>query len=129
MSEAVELDRLLEVAAGFGTTPMLLTTDANGRPRAAAVALEWDGEGRQRVVHVRVGHRSLTNAAERTLVSLLWPAPVGERFALLVDGEVVATTPDDVPAGTPPQSRAARVGGWVDVRPTSGILHVVGGHR
>ncbi len=138
MSEAVELDQLLEVAGRFGTTPMLLTTDADGRPRAAAVTLEWDDDaaggsaaaaGGGRIAHVRAGNRSLTNAAARPLVALLWPAPPGERFALLVDGEVVTTTSDDVPAGAEPGSRAARVGGWVDVRPTNGILHVVSGHR
>jgi hypothetical protein len=154
VSEAVELDQLLEVAGRFGTAPMLLTTDADGRPRAAAVTLEWDDEGDTaaagagagagsdsgsggsaaaagagRIAHVRAGNRSLTNAAARPLVALLWPAPPGERFALLVDAEVVATTSDDVPAGAEPGSRAARVGGWVDVRPTNGILHVVAGHR
>jgi hypothetical protein len=143
VSEAVELDQLLEVAGRFGTTPMLLTTDADGRPRAAAVTLEWDDEGASpgsaggsavaagggRIAHVRAGNRSLTNAAARPLVALLWPAPPGERFALLVDGEVVMTTSDDVPPGAEPGSRAARVGGWVDVRPTNGILHVVAGHR
>jgi hypothetical protein len=149
VSEAVELDQLLEVAGRFGTTPMLLTTDADGRPRAAAVTLEWDDDtdapgadapgadapgadaaaGGARIAHVRAGNRSLTNAAARPLVALLWPAPPGERFALLVDGEVVATTSDDAPAGVDPGSRAARVGGWVDVRPTNGILHVVAGHR
>ena len=133
MSEAVELDQLLEVAGRFGTTPMLLTTDADGRPRATAVTLEWDDDpvaaGDARIAHVRAGNRTVTNAAVRPLVALLWPAPPGERFALLVDGEVVATTSDDVPPGAEPGSRAARVGGWVDVRPTNGILHVVAGHR
>jgi hypothetical protein len=133
VSEAVELDQLLEVAGRFGTTPMLLTTDADGRPRAAAVTLEWDDDpaaaGGARIAHVRAGNRTITNAAARPLVALLWPAPPGERFALLVDGEVVTTTSDDVPAGAEPGSRAARVGGWVDVRPTNGILHVVAGHR
>lgn len=112
MSIEVELARLLEVAAGFGTVPMLLTADENGRPRASAVSLTWDGA----VATVRAGHRSVANAAARPLVSLLYPAPPEDRFALLVDGEVETAEPD----GDQPKSR-----GQVIVRATSAILHAV----
>ena len=113
MSQLVELERLVEVAAGFGTVPMLLTVDPDGRPRAAAAAVSWDG------VHaiVSAGRKSLRNAAERPLVGLLWPAPPGGRFALLVDGEAVTTERLD-----PADERA---GGTVYLRATSGILHAV----
>ena len=121
MSVKVELDRLLEVVEGFGTVPMLLTTDDDGRPRASAVSLAWDGAD----LRVRAGHRSVANAAVRPLVSLLWPAPPGERFALLVDGEVVGTEPDEVPDDVPGTGRRAKPGGYVAIRPSSGILHVV----
>jgi hypothetical protein len=114
MSVRVELEKLLEVAAGFGTVPMLLTVDRDGRPRASAVAVLWDGE----VATVRAGHRTVANCAERPLVSLLWPAPAGERFALLVDGDVEATRPDPGQAG-------GKAGGVVTVRATTAILHVV----
>ncbi|MFN8081137.1 MAG: hypothetical protein U0Q19_16390 [Kineosporiaceae bacterium] len=113
MSIEVELPRLLEVAGGFGTTPMLLTTDADGRPRAAATSLSWQGT----VATARAGRRSLGNAGERRLVSLLWPAPPGERFALLVDGEATQVAPDDDP----------REGGFVTIEVGRAILHVVGG--
>jgi len=112
MTLAVELDKLLEVAAGFGTVPMLLSTDESGRPRASAVTVTWQGT----LATVRAGHRSLANAAQRPLVSLLWPAPVGERFALLVDGEAVEVRPDG------PEPKA---GGLLTVQATSGMLHVV----
>jgi hypothetical protein len=120
MSLRVELERLLEVAGGFGTVPMLLTVDADGRPRASAVTVSWDG------VHAMVsaGRRSLANAAERPLVSLLWPAPAGERFALLVDGEVVTT---EVTAPVDDSGKGG--GGTVLVRATSGILHVTAGKK
>jgi hypothetical protein len=121
MSLRVELERLLEVAAGYDTVPMLLTVDDDGRPRAAAVTVTWDG------VHAMVsaGRRSVANAAARPLVSLLWPAPAGERFALLVDGEVVTTE-----VTTPVDEGSGKGGaGTVAVRATSGILHVVGRGR
>jgi len=111
MSVKVELPQLLEVASGFGTTPMLLTVDDDGRPRASTASVVWDGE----VATVRAGRRSVANAAARSLVSLLWPAPPGDRFALLVDGVTESTQPDADP----------RDGGFVTVRATNGILHVV----
>jgi hypothetical protein len=118
VSLQVELEQLLEVAGRFGTVPMLLTVDDDGRPRAAAVSVSWDG------VHAMVsaGRRSLGNAAARPLVSLLWPAPAGERFALLVDGEVVATEVAE-DAGKGDGGKAGS--GTVVVRATGGILHVV----
>lgn len=112
MTLKVELDGLLEAAAGFATVPMLLSTDGNGRPRASAVAVSWDGT----VATVRAGHRSLANAARCPLVSLLWPAPVGERFALFVDGEAIGTRSE----GTEEKS-----GGWITLQATSATLHVV----
>jgi hypothetical protein len=111
MSVKVELEKLLEVAGGFGTVPMLLTTDEDGRPRASAVSVRWDGA----TARVRAGRKSVANAAFRPLVSLLWPAPPGERFALLVDGAVTGTEPDADP----------KAGGFVTIEAASGILHVV----
>lgn len=113
MTERVELERLLEVAAGFGTAPMLLTTDEDGRPRAAAVTVGWEGD----VAVVSAGRHSLRNAVARPLVGLLWPAPPGERFALLVDCEVV-----EVSRADPADERA---GGTIRAHATSAILHVV----
>jgi hypothetical protein len=115
VSLPVELSRLLEVAGGYRTNPMLLSTDADGRPRAAAVTLTWDGT----VARIRAGHRSVANAA-----ALLWAAPPGERYALLVDGEVTGTIPDPVPA-EPATKRAAKPGGVVVLQATAAILHVV----
>lgn len=119
MSLRVELDTLLETAAGFATVPMLLTTDPDGRPRASAVTVGWDGE----LAAVRAGHRSVANAAQRPLVSLLWPAPPGGRFALLVDGTAEQVTPDPAPDGA--SGRRATPGGTITLRATSAILHVV----
>jgi hypothetical protein len=114
MSVGVELEKLLTVAAGFQTVPMLLTTDDTGRPRAAAVAVTWDAD----VATIRAGHRSLENAGQRSLVSLLWPAPPGQRFALFVDGTVEGTAPDPAEHGT-------KAGGLVTMRATKAVLHVV----
>jgi hypothetical protein len=133
MSQDVELAELLEVASGFGTVPLLLTVDASGRPRAAAVTVSWDGS----IAEVRAGHRSLANARERPLVTLLWPAPPGERFALLVDGEAhdvrddpaaaVPGTSGPTPQRPTPQGpgRSMKAGGTITLRVTSALLHAV----
>jgi hypothetical protein len=85
---------------------MFLTTDPDGRPRASAVSVEWkDGEA-----VVRAGRRSVANAADRPLVSLLWPAPPGEPTALLADGEATDVDPEE---------------GTVRVRTLGAIYHVV----
>jgi hypothetical protein len=116
MSVGVELQKLLQVAGGFQTVPLLLTTDDSGRPRAAAVAVTWEGE----VATIRAGHRSVANATQRSLVSLLWPAPPGQRFALFVDGTVEGTAPD-------PADQGRKAGGYVTMRATKAVLHVVDG--
>jgi hypothetical protein len=114
MSVGVELEKLLEVAAGFQTVPLLLTTDDDGRPRASAVGVTWEGD----IATIRAGHRSIANAGRRALVSLLWPAPPGQRFALFVDGIVEATALDEAEEGK-------KAGGYVTIRATKAILHVV----
>jgi len=119
MSDKVELEELLGVASGFDTIPMLLSADPDGRPRASAVTVLWDGE----TARVRAGHRSVANSAERPLVSLLYPAPPGQRFALLINGDVTGTEAD--PEGS--LDPRAKRGGYVTLRATSAILHVVDG--
>jgi hypothetical protein len=114
MSVGVELEKLLAVAAGFRTVPLLLTTDDDGRPRASAVAVTWEDE----VATIRAGHRSVANAARRPLVSLLWPAPPDQRFALFVDGAVEDTAADEAEPGR-------KAGGSITMRATKAVLHVV----
>jgi hypothetical protein len=104
MSVRIDVDKLAETASHWATVPMLLTTDPDGRPRASAVTVTWDGPD----AVVRAGHRSVDNAADRPLVSLLWPAAPGDPHALLIDGE-----------------RTEASDGTVRLRATSGILHVV----
>lgn len=113
MTIPVDLERLLEVASGFGTVPMLLTTDDSGRPRASAVTLSWDAVTTG-LARIHVGKHSLANAGARPLVAVLYPAPPGQRYALLVDGEVTSVDP------------GPERGGVILVRATSAILHVVG---
>ena len=82
MSVGVELQRLHEEVARFGSSPYLLTVSDDGRPHATAVTIGWDGD---RLV-AGVGRRSAANASARPDVSLLWSPVDTEGFSLIVDG-------------------------------------------
>jgi hypothetical protein len=104
MSIAVELDRLREETACFGTTAYLLTTGDDGRPHAVAASVRWDGDR----LLLTAGQRTRRNVEARPLVSLLWPPPEPGGYSLIVDAE--ATVAD----------------GGVSARPTRGVLHRTG---
>lgn len=101
MSVPVDMEELREAVGRFGPLPYLLTTGADGRPHAVSVHVEWDGA----VLSARAGKRTVGNAAERRLVSLLWAPVSDDGFSLIVDGE------------------AAVDGDRVAVRPARAVLH------
>lgn len=82
MSVTVELERLQQEVARFGTAPYLLTVSDDGRPHATVVTVAWAGE----TLVAGVGRRSAANATDRPDVSLLWPPVDEEGFSLIVDG-------------------------------------------
>ncbi|MFN8074732.1 MAG: hypothetical protein U0Q15_04820 [Kineosporiaceae bacterium] len=145
MTTPAELSKLIEIAEGFGTVPMLLTVDGSGRPRAVAVRLGWldadsaattdsttaakdadaGPDAAPRRVAVRVGHRSFANARERAEVTLLWPAPPGERFALLADATVRDCVPEAQPAPGGPGHATHKPGGTLTLEIGFAILHQV----
>ncbi len=107
MSVPVGLDQLRDAVGGFDRDPYLVTVDPDGRPRGVAVSVRWRGD----VLVMAPGARTRRNAADRPLVSLLWPPPAPGGYTLIVDARV---EPDD--AGSDPDALLV-------VRPTSGVLH------
>jgi hypothetical protein len=107
MSVPVSLLELREVAAGFGSTPYLLTVGADATPHATSVAVAWSGD----LLVAGAGRRTAGNVRSNDQVALLWPAPRPGDFALIVDGWA------DLRPGP---------GGSVElvIRPASAILHV-----
>jgi hypothetical protein len=101
MSIGVELQRLHEEVAKFGSSPYLLTVSDDGRPHATAVTISWDDDA----LVAGVGRKSAANAVARPDVSLLWSPVDGEGFSLIVDGTA------DVD------------GEKVKVRPSAAVLH------
>ena len=109
MSIDVSLQDLHEVVAERGPDAYLVTV-RDTRPHIVAVLVtERDG-----TLVVAPGRRTARNIEDRPLVTLLWPVD-GEHphHSLLVDG--TARISDD--------------GEWLEITPTSAVLHRVGGRR
>lgn len=91
--------------AEFGATAYLVTVRPEGRPHLVATPVVWDdGE-----VVTSAGDRTTANVGVHADVTLLWAAPPGGGYCLLVDG--VARVAD---AGGAPCLR---------VRPSRAVLH------
>lgn len=106
MSIPVDLADLAERIEQFGSVAYLVTVNADGSPHVVSVEVRWDDLGR---LSASVGKRSLANADESPSVTLLWPAPAGDPYGLIVDGEAAgADDPTD---------------GRVAVAPTAAVLH------
>lgn len=105
MSVPVALDRLKDEAQRFGSSPYLLTVSADGRAHAVSVSVSWNGDE----LVMAAGRRTVANATDRPLVSLLWPPYEAGGYSLIVDGEAhVSTGPD---------------GAGIAVTPTTAVLH------
>ncbi len=107
MSIPVELEALRDTIADLARPPYLLTVADDGRAHSVAVDCSWRGDE----LELPVGNRTLTNAAARPLVSLLWPPNDVGGYSLIVDAEVTHT------AGTGAGDNRVRV------RPTRAVLH------
>lgn len=84
MSVAVAIDALKDKVAEFGRTPFLVTVGADGRAHVVSVRADVDAAN----LRVSAGRTSRANAGTNPSVTLLWPAPAGGPYSLIVDGEV-----------------------------------------
>lgn len=105
MSVTVELSALAEHLGAFGPIAYLVTVGPSGRPHVVSVRPELDGE------HIRTGagRATLANVGATPTVTLLWPAPPGGGYGLIVDGLAVPQPGDGAPA--------------LEIRPASAVLH------
>lgn len=114
MSAPLAMAGLAEQLERFGATAYLVSVGIDGLPHVVAV----------RVVRIRdelavaAGPRTQTNVAERPGVSLLWPAPAGEGYALIVDGRAERFDGDAEAAELPELAEPT-----VRIRPTAAVLH------
>jgi len=106
VSVAVSIEALQEQVDEFGPTPYLVTVSAEGRAHVVSVRADVDAG----VVRVSAGRTSRANARDNPAATLLWPAPEGGPYGLIVDGEVELN--DDS-------------AGELTIRPTRAVLHRV----
>lgn len=105
MSVAVDLAGLTERIAEFGPAAFLVTVGDDG-PHVVSV---WVATG-ETALEMTAGRGTRANVAARPTVTLVWPAPPGGAYSLLVDGTARVLPGDD---------------GTVTVEPAKGVLHRV----
>ena len=102
MSAPLDTASLAERIVEYGPVAHLVTVNEAGVPHVVAVRVEKrDGD----LVVDGVGRHTNANAAARPGVTLLWPAPAGRHYSLIVDGT------------------ARAIGGGLAVMPTRAVLH------
>lgn len=84
MSIQVELEQLQSAIASHERAPYLLTVGDDGRPHSVAVEWRWNDDE----LDLSIGNRTLANARERGLVTLLWAPNEPNGHSLIVDGIV-----------------------------------------
>lgn len=92
MSIAVELDALRTRIGEYGPGAYLLSVRDRGDgpvPHVVSVPVSVDGDR----LLVDVGERTRANLESRRQVTLLWPAPPGGAYSLIVDAVVDVTDP------------------------------------
>jgi hypothetical protein len=73
---------LREQLDAYGAAAHLVTVGAGGRPHVVSVVVEADGE----LLRTTAGRTTSANAAANPAVTVVWAAPPGEEYTLLVDG-------------------------------------------
>jgi hypothetical protein len=71
-----------EQLGAYGPAAHLVTVGPGGRPHVVSVIVEADGE----LLRTTAGSTTSANAAANPAVTLVWAAPPGEAYTLLVDG-------------------------------------------
>ncbi len=78
----VTMTELREQLDAYGPSAHLVTVGEGGRPHVVSVVVEAGGDR----LRTAAGRTSTGNAAENPAVTLVWAAPPGEAYSLLVDG-------------------------------------------
>lgn len=107
VSVPVGLEQLHEEIRRYGPHAHLVSVRDDGRPHVVSVLVEVDADGDAGSLVVGAGRTTSANAAANPTVTLLWAAPPGEDYSLIVDA--VATVAGD----------------RIAVRPTAAVRHRV----
>ena len=105
MSVAVALEELAHRIDEYGPVAHLVTVNDDGTPHVTSASVSWDGDG----LRVGAGKRTGGNAASRAGLSLLWAAPPGQPYSLIVDGDARVVDGGDALLLTPTRAVLHRV--------------------
>ena len=109
MTIRVELPELGERIDEYGPVAFLATVDELSRSHLVAVRARLEAGA----LVLSVGRRTRSYTAARPTVALLWPAPPGCAYSLIVDGEALVRGGADEPAGP------------ITILPIAAILHAM----
>jgi hypothetical protein len=116
VSIAVELAELRQRVADHGPAALLVTVGDDGGPHVVSVEVALtDG-----ALVAGAGRTTVGNVERRSAVTLVWPAPAGSDYCLLVDGAASV-----IAAGEAASASAA--GAQVVVAPSRAVLHRLAG--
>ena len=73
---------LREQLEAYGPAAHLVTVGDGGRPHVVSALVESDGDR----LRTTAGHTTSANARANPAVTLVWAAPAGEAYTLIVDG-------------------------------------------
>jgi hypothetical protein len=90
MSLPVDLQALEDRVKEYGRAAFLVTVGEGGTPHVVSVVVEHDGAQ----LTMATGRTSRHNVGQHATVTLLWPAPPGSDYSLLVDGTAAVSEPD-----------------------------------
>jgi 16S rRNA U1498 N3-methylase RsmE len=90
MSVAVALDRLAEQVDALGPGAFLITVGPEGKSHVVSILVRLEGDE----LLAEVGRTSRANLGSNPKATLLWAAPDGEPYSLIVDGTAELGTGD-----------------------------------
>jgi hypothetical protein len=83
MSVPVELADLAEKTASYGPVAYLVTAGPDGKPHVVSVAPSWEGDR----LEAGAGRHTSENIAQNPTATIMWAAPPGQPYCLIVDGQ------------------------------------------
>ena len=100
MSVPVDLHALQERVAEYGPAAFLVTVNDDGTAHVVSVAIRHEHDR----LFAAAGRSTRANLGRNPALTLLWPAPPGAAYSMLVDATASSVPADDQPFAIEPRS-------------------------
>ncbi|HMC53314.1 MAG TPA: pyridoxamine 5'-phosphate oxidase family protein [Acidimicrobiales bacterium] len=107
MTVPVALSALAEQVESFEDVVYLVTVSQDTTPHVVSVTATWQGDE----LVVGAGRHTSHNVEVNSRLTLLWPAPAGSPYSLIVDGSARLVPDDQAIAISPTRAVLHRVAG------------------